>query len=179
MKLSRRSMLGALGVGTLEAKRLGQQAAAQLSRISVGNEPGNNLGPIIKDNVSLQPSDKEWIDWQDAQKKAIEWAIGQKDKRAELESILYYQYRNISQLDPDLAYNNCYSMAAKLAYQRQRNVKREIENAMRSNSMWHQVEDWKRSVFTARGLFDRFAKWLGSDKQVGANAEYPSTNGRG
>jgi hypothetical protein len=175
MKPNRRTMLGLLGSGALTGRRMAQQAAAQISGISVGNNDkyvGQELRTILKDQVDLNRP-RQSIDWKAAQDEAIKWALGNPVHRAELESLLYEQYRNIHTLDPDIAYNNCYSMAAKIAYQRQRNVQRDLDNTLKDTNIWNRVNKWKEDIFKAQGIFERFAGWLSGEATP--QTEQPTT----
>lgn len=180
MKPNRRTMLGLIGGGALGGKRMAQQAAATIAGIGVGNTDkyiGNELRTIMKEHINLDRN-VQFIDWQAAQDEAVRWALDQPAQRAELESLLYEQYRNTHILDPDLAYNNVYSMAAKLAYQRQRNVKRDIDNILKDTNIWNRVNRWKEDVFKVQGLFQRFANWLGN-KGGAAGQEQPTAQPAG
>lgn len=42
--------------------------------------------------------------------------------RAEIESLLYEQYRDVQMIDPDIDVNRSFSRLAKITFQRQRNV---------------------------------------------------------
>lgn len=159
--INRRKALGFISAGSLTARRTVEQLAA--SGISTGNGLGKSVGcelrNTLRDPTNLNQA-KGMIDWNKAQREAIEWALKEPSHRAKLESILYEENRNIFSIDPDLALNNSYSMMAKIAYQRQRNVERALREAVQSDSIWNRVERWKEEVFTVQGLFDRFTNWL-------------------
>lgn len=63
--------------------------------------------------------------------------------RAEIESIAYEANRHVVFLDVDLATKKTFSLAAKVTFQRQRNVQREIESytAEPTKSVWQFVYD--------------------------------------
>lgn len=62
--------------------------------------------------------------------------------RAELESIAYATNKQVNFLDVDLATKKSFSLAAKVTFQRQRNVQREIEAyATEPKSVWQYVYD--------------------------------------
>lgn len=53
-------------------------------------------------------------------------ALGNKALKSKLESLYYERERVISRIDPDIACHRSISLSAKIAYQRERNVQREI-----------------------------------------------------
>ena len=71
---------------------------------------------------------------------AIKLALTNAGNRAELESLLYNQFRFIDAVDYDLATKRSFSPAAKITFQRQRLVARHIEE-MTEGSYWQILQD--------------------------------------
>jgi hypothetical protein len=156
---TRRRFFGLVGGGAVAGRQVIDHAAKQLAigNISVGSgAPTPNLrhalfdeGPsaIGADNPN-QTSTIPWAEFCRLRDNLLRKALETPEKRVELESILYTQFRNIHWLDPDLAYNRSFSMAAKLCYQRQRLVQREINDSVEEKAPWHRLKDWKNGVLS-------------------------------
>ena len=142
MSINRRNTLGLMGAA-LAARKQASRAMGQSF-----NMPGqSDLRSVMKDDKVLEQialtnaTRKE-------QERAITLAFENKEMRDELESILFQQYKMVHYLEPDLAYaNHSYSMAAKITYQRQRNVNRQMSEALTDHSLWSAIENWKENVF--------------------------------
>ncbi len=65
--------------------------------------------------------------------------------RKEIESLFYEEHKHVFRLDPDLANMKSFSLAAKIVYQRQRNVAHTIEN-------YGGPSAWKRLVDVIKGV---------------------------
>jgi hypothetical protein len=82
----------------------------------------------------------------------IRKALNTRESRAELESFIYAEHRHIWALDYDLAANRSMSLAAKVAFQRQRLVQRTIEQTVEEKNLWTRVNDWKNKVLSVAGI---------------------------
>lgn len=143
---SRRKALGLFATATatapLVAKQVADEAAAKFTQTSMGipngpfayGDPGMIAGPP---------------DHQNMMRGTLKTLLMDDGKRKELESLLYEQHRAVHFLDTDLANKRSFSLAAKITFQRQRNVER-----------WKQDEAngtaWVRAFNYIKGA----AKWL-------------------
>lgn len=165
MKPNRRGFLQVLGGTALAGRKVAEETARKLIGVHIGSGTpliqslGNTLkeegfaGPIAQSGTDHH---RGIVDWQRLRNKAVEAALADKQQRRELESILYRRYRNVYQLDPDLACNKSFSMAAKLAYQRQRLVENELDRGLEDNKEWHDIQSWRDKVLRHLSLPD----WL-------------------
>lgn len=129
---TRRSALRALVALPFAGKAAAESAAASLSGIREG------LGhSAIYPNAlsSVGPTHSE------PTKAQVTRALLDPKARQEIESILFQQeYRSVSFIDADIAVHRSFSLSAKIAFQRQRNVERHLEG-MGADSAWRQVQN--------------------------------------
>lgn len=77
-------------------------------------------------------------------------ALSLPQTRGRIISHLYQdEFRHVHCLDADLAANRSFSLAAKVVFQRQRNVERELENLQRDVPYWKQM---KHIIYSGLGL---------------------------
>lgn len=143
LKATRRRFLGLLPAAPLAGKAAADAAIAELSGVRA-NGLANNGGWI-----SAVPSGKDGPSDGNLLKKAWQMPAF----RGELESMLYEQNRRVGYLDPDIANKRSFSMAAKIAYQRQREVERSLQE-------WLDQGLWDRR----RALMKRIRKFFLGDK---------------
>jgi hypothetical protein len=133
--MARRSALRALVALPFAGKAAAERAAASLSGIRDGlgaagiyNEPQTSVG---------HPATAS----REATNAQITRALLDPKTRQEIESILFQQeYRSVSVIDADIAVHRSFSLSAKIAFQRQRNVERHLEG-MSADSPWRQVQN--------------------------------------
>lgn len=135
--MKRRSFLALMGAAPIAARTAASELVAKQAGISStglasyglrGGEAGQSIGTVILPNMPGRPIHEVW-----QQAFKLYPAI-----RAEQESALFEQER-VAVLDPDIAVHRSFSMAAKIAYQRQRNVARRLEE-MQSPPRWQKSE---------------------------------------
>lgn len=118
---NRRSFLQLLGVAPIAGKKVAEETVARLSGVAMAPS-----GRTMSGGKSAQawPADNppQTFDSQAAFKRAI----GSTLFRDELTSLLYDQHRQVNAIDPDIAVYRSFSLNAKIAFQRQRNVARQI-----------------------------------------------------
>jgi len=76
------------------------------------------------------------------------WAkvIGNTALRKELESIYFERERGVSSIDPDIAAYRSFSLNAKIAFQRQRNVQRQIDGLISNQGWWERFSKFGQRV---------------------------------
>lgn len=157
---TRRRFFAWMGTAPIAARQGMETAARQLAGIGNGQGvPSLDLRGSLIDGANDvgAPSSAQMVgaDWRLARKlrdDLIRKALDTPERRAELEAILYEEHRSVHNLDPDLAANRSFSLAAKVCYQRQRNVQRAIEYTVKENSPWEQVRSWKDRVLSLAGI---------------------------
>jgi hypothetical protein len=118
--LGRRKFLGLFGVGAMAgpaaAKQLIESATAKTAGIaSIGSVPLEYPQPTAS---NCHPGDGP---------KALRLIRSLPGLYDDYESAVFERERLVRWLDPDIAAKRSFSLAAKIAYQRQRNVAREID----------------------------------------------------
>lgn len=78
----------------------------------------------------------------EVRERGMRWALKNPELRAELESLVYEDNRHVGWLDHDLASKRSFSLAAKVTFQRQRNVQRRIEQDVLESSPWRRISAW-------------------------------------
>lgn len=127
--VGRRGFLRMLSASPLAARAAAEEAAAKLARVDLsGVSPGSPIGGGPQD---LTPD--QWSQ-----------VLRLPGARRQLESLLFEDERNVGAIDHDLAVYRSFSLAAKIAFQRQRNVQRRLEG-MQGNWMWRRLEKVGRS----------------------------------
>lgn len=91
--------------------------------------------------------------------QAIAKALLDKSLRGEVESCFYHEYRTIGRLDPDLAANRSFSLAAKVVYQRQRHVATRLSEFEKQE--WIGAGAWHKAKYLIA------KKFLGLDVDIG------------
>jgi hypothetical protein len=128
--MNRRNVLSLLGslpvVGPKLAPQLAQKLADDNKAALLGGVRASGLGP--------PPTPLEGQGHYTQRQLALQlpWV------RDELRSLFYERHHTISYLDPDLAVLKSVSLSAKICYQRQRNVEREI-NEFVTVPIWHRM----------------------------------------
>lgn len=132
--MNRRGFLAVLSrapvVGAIAGKMMAEQAAGQMAGISL---TGGVVGP------SGAPS-STWVNENDPTTSQRQLALRIPGVRAQIESLLYEQERRIGFIDPDIAVMRSFSLNAKIVYQRQRMVAREL--SLLQEGEW--LSPWRR-----------------------------------
>lgn len=159
--MKRRSFLQAFGGSVLSARQIAENAVKNAGLSLGSGMPNGSLAEELKHGGNNpagaygEIQDEGWFNWKVLREKALDAALKDKNNRDEIESILYKRYRNHNYLDPDLAYNKCYSMAARLCYQRQRLVENELNKGLDSSYADYQaVDGWKSKILGKLGLLN-------------------------
>lgn len=142
MKVERRKVLGFLALSPMAAKAVVEEGAAKLSGTRLGLS--GYSGGMEPESVS--PSGE-------IQKET--WSLVRGDAKAlsELKSLFFERERTIGLVDHDLASKRSFSLAAKIAYQRERNVHRSIAE-LGADYHWSKLEK----------IGKRFSNFLGFSK---------------
>ncbi len=130
--MNRRGFLGALArapvVGAIAGKALRDEAAAKLAGVSLSGLNGGGPEPPFS-TIGSEPSPSQW-----------QSLLRDFSKRSQIEAMLYEMNRGVYSLDPDLAVNRSFSLAAKIVYQRQHNVARRIEE-LQNEHPWRRLNN--------------------------------------
>ena len=114
--IGRRQALRALGVGALAAPAAARDIASNaISGINMGYGTTGSQ----QSGVALGGGTPPW--------ERARAAFANKDTLATIRSALFEQNKVVTHLDADLASKRSFSLAAKIAYQRERNVQAEID----------------------------------------------------
>lgn len=135
--LGRRSFLRGAAAAPFAAKPIAEQAVKQLSGISMGTQLG---GFSVPNSFNLEvppmaPSEGQWLR-----------VLGDRVLRKELESIYYERERDIGRIDHDIACLRSFSVSAKIAYQRERNVKRTVEGLGDRDGWWGRFNKFSNRI---------------------------------
>lgn len=146
----RRSFLRALGAAPLAAKAAAEAATKQLGRIgAVGfrNESSMSLSDIVNHQsigatVGLDNAVGNGALSRSAKREAMRMILADSKKRAEIRTLLYQSNRVISRIDPDIGGRRSWSLAAKIAYQRERFVERDLAEEFQDATAWQIMQGW-------------------------------------
>lgn len=132
MTWGRRSFLKAFAASPLAARAAAEKVAAELSGISQGVGYGSGeVGGMSTSAPSHPPPSV-------LNESTIRSALASAVARAEIESIFYEEGRHVSRIDYDLASKRSFSLAAKIAFQRQRNIARRMHDfANDGHTYWY------------------------------------------
>lgn len=118
--IGRRKFLSVLGVGAVAAPVAGRQIISAAGGIEgayaqMPSSPPPNVGQAFRSGgLSFDP-------WEQARR-----AFANKETLDKITSELFAEQRTINAIDHDLASKRSFSLAAKVAFQRQRNVERRL-----------------------------------------------------
>lgn len=161
---TRRRFFGLMGGGAIAGKVAAEQAAKQLAGFgyggsvppSVGLSSSLGIGSMADKACAAQAipvnglGDYEIL--RKARDAALRAALGNRTMRGEIESILYERCRHVYTIEPDLAGLRSYSLMAKITYQRQRMVERELEEALFEKTTYTRIREWGERVLKAAGI---------------------------
>ena len=129
--LNRRGVLRFLSAAPIAGKQLADEAVSKL----VGVNP-LFLGTGTPESAMEPP--RAALDSSEAKYFKEAWRIPA--LRKEIESIVYEHNKRVYYLDTDLAIKRSFSYSAKITFQRQRNVAREIRDDWFEDSPWRQKQ---------------------------------------
>jgi len=156
MIATRRRFFQALSAAPLVAKQAAETAARGL--MGGGGPPmgGGYLRDVLGGQIEGLPANSasppNWHLMRKLRDEMVQKALNTKKSRAELESIIYEEQRHIWTLDHDLAANRSMSLAAKITFQRQRNVQRSIREAIEEKSAYSRMMEWKDRFISMTGI---------------------------
>lgn len=122
--IGRRSVMRLLAGAPFVGKLAGENAALALMQAPLA-QPPRPMGFLQSTGASAASpveGNQAQVMTPAVRRAIFKAALGIKDVNAEYEAILYARNRRVLVLDSDLAVNKSYSLAAKICYQRQRNV---------------------------------------------------------
>lgn len=131
--IGRRKFLGAIAAAPMAASAIAQETAANLSGLSI-NGAAKSLGSIAGVNQGLGSY---------SQTKAPDYKslFSNPAFRQGYEALIYERERRVGAIDPDISCMRSFSLSAKITFQRQRNVQREIEQ-MQLDNPWSRAQDF-------------------------------------
>lgn len=142
--IGRRRFLQALGIGTVAAPAAAKQALDAMSADLAGVSTkaiglGNPMPPPHSDGPggALQAFDT---------RAALRKLLDNEAMRDEYTSIMFARNRHVGWLDLDLANKRSFSLAAKVTFQRQRNVAREIADEAAETPLWRRPTELLRKA---------------------------------
>jgi hypothetical protein len=143
--IGRRHFLKALSMTPFAGRMAAQEAAAALSGVTLGPGAGFLGGSVA---TAPAPASDRPFDTAAAWKAGLNSVL-----RDDLISSLYEQERRIGQIDPDIAACRSFSLAAKVTFQRQRNVAWLIAHETGGGlSAWSRMHELLRRAASPFGL---------------------------
>ena len=133
MQANRRTFFGFLGAAPIAIKQAGDKAIANLA--AVNEAPYGGATPCSPAPDGITSATRQKI-------------ISQ--FRPDFESLIYERERRVGVIDADIAVHKSFSLNAKITFQRQRNVAREMKEEETGLSSWGSV---------GRFFFDKM-QWL-------------------
>lgn len=131
MRASRRGFFGFMAAAPVAGKAMAKQVvdehAANMAGVAM---KGYGHGQFIHAPVCPEHSQDN---------SAFKAALRIPAVREQLTPVFYERNRHVSFIDPDLASKRSFSLAAKIVYQRQRNVERDMAE-WRAESTWDKIE---------------------------------------
>ena len=138
MSLGRRAFLRVAALSPLAAKKAAEATAAEMSgTITAGHGKWYGSGADPEPNTTASPSKTDW-----------RRMLGDAVHRREVESVLFEDERKVGFIDPDIACARSYSLNAKIAYQRQRNVERRLQQ-LQDEWPWQKLEGIGKRIMKA------------------------------
>jgi hypothetical protein len=150
MQATRRKFFGMVGTAPLAARGAAEAVTRQLAGIGAGLS--YNTG-VFTQPMAAQGQAGQLLGFQKLRQEAFKRAVALPQWRGEIESILYQQYRQIGNIDPDIAVMRSFSLSAKIAFQRQRVVARALKHdVMEEPTCWQQMSQWTERVLEWAGV---------------------------
>jgi hypothetical protein len=122
--LGRRAFLTRLGIGAAAAPAMARQALEAASGRACGRDDGAGAP------TGLSPAERRRSGLGNDTPRALKKLWQVPALRDEYESLMFERNQRVGYIDLDLATKRSFSLAAKVAYQRQRNVARDIADDM-------------------------------------------------
>lgn len=139
--LARRRLLSLLGMAPVAGPAMARQAmeamTAELAGVSVAGSGSDVMLPSGARETPVSGSGAIFD-----QRKALRAVLQTPKLRAEYESMMYERRRHVGRLDFDIANKRSFSLAAKITFQRQRNVEREIAEDAAEVSYWDMTQQF-------------------------------------
>jgi hypothetical protein len=126
--IGRRTALQAIGLGALAAPAAAREIGRNALNGPLGYGAGSQLGATQAGIECGQPA----APWEQARR-----AFADKDTLAAVRAMLFEQHKVVTVLDTDLAVNRSFSLSAKIAFQRQRNVDAELKRMTAEHWLEH------------------------------------------
>lgn len=137
--IGRRGFLQRFGVGVIAApaaaKSAMEKAQAELANVVVSGAGGALAPSQSPDGAALDGF---------SLRKHLAGVLQNAEHRDVYTSLLFQRHRWIGYIDVDLATKRSFSLAAKVTYQRQRNVAREIAEDTAESPLWQRGEAYVR-----------------------------------
>lgn len=128
---TRRRFFAIAGTSPLAAKAAVDKTISDLTGVSLNGV--DNTGGVPSAIADVTPDQYKLVIFNPISRRAIE-------------EILYEQERHVGRLDVDLASYRSFSMAARIAFQRQRNVEQRMIDLQRDYS-WNRLSGIARKLF--------------------------------
>lgn len=150
--LKRRGFLKAFAAAPFVAKQAAEQAAiGMMNGKTLGVDsmaPPNDLvrgaiGTATSElAASQQPADYIKVDrlTEKAARQILKLALKDPDIKRQLDSLMMQTHRTVMWLDADLAVNRSMSLAAKICYQRRRNVEHDLKQELDRTNPWSRMQ---------------------------------------
>lgn len=161
---SRRKMLGWLGMAPVAGRAAAEQAARTLTGIGTmsGYYPkadlSDALGLAQKNGAGIAAANSSMGPFLDHETRlklrnaALRAALRNPTLRGEVESLVYEDHRYVGVIAPDLAVLRSVSFMAKVTYQRQRNVARELEHSLLEDGPYQRMHRWGQRILKGAGI---------------------------
>lgn len=150
MAVNRRSFVKACGALPFVGKAVAGAQAAKLAGICSPNAAEMALG--VSGDQTSNATSNVGPSRQFDQRAVLRKLMESPEARAEFESLLYQQNSRVHYLDVDLATKRSFSLAAKVTFQRQRNVRRALEHDWLYENPWRGAHEFLRD-FAKRFFF--------------------------
>lgn len=134
MKPSRRNILALIGATPLAAREALETKAMSLAGVAGPEAP---TPPYGMPAASSDPTKQQIIS-----------ALRIPSVREEMRSLLFEEHQRVGYLDHDLASKRSFSLAAKIVFQRQRNIERRLVE-MQTEYTWNRIN---QAILRALGL---------------------------
>jgi hypothetical protein len=138
--MNRRRFFGLMAAAPVAARTVAESAAADLSRVRVSGlvdggaiASGGSFGGPVTNSPMVDP------------RAMLKRALLDPNKRAEIESMLFERNQAVGAIDSDLACYRSFSLNAKIAFQRQRNVQRALQEEL-GEATWQRWHELYRKV---------------------------------
>lgn len=149
--LKRRGFLQALATAPFVAKQAAEQAGmALMNGKTLGVETMAPSADLVRGAMGAASSEMMGAQQpagyktdkltEKAARQILKLAIKDPDVKRQLNSLMMQTHRTVMWLDADLAMNRSMSLAAKICYQRQRNVDRDIRQELDRVNPWSRLQ---------------------------------------